>query len=92
VIAVERLRALPVEVAAVRFTGFGPDGNGFDVLQWLGDLGITADRYGDTIRMQTTEREPSTAFPLWTIVIGTEGEVYPISPAVRARKYERVQP
>lgn len=91
-IAIERLVALPVEVDAVRFTGFGPAGNGFDVLDWLHRLGATADRDGGTIRMRTTERETSTAYPLWTIVAGTQGEVYPISPAVRAAKYGSVQP
>jgi hypothetical protein len=89
-ITVERLRARPVEVDAVLFTGFEGDGNGYDVLRWLYDLGVTADRDGDTIRLRTTERETSTAYRGWTIVVGTEAEVYPISPAVRARKYDRV--
>lgn len=89
----ERLRALPVEVEAMRFTGFdGDDANGDQVFAWLHGHGIAATRGdGDTIRMRTTEREDSTAYPLWTIIIGTEGEAYPISPAVRARKYKRVQ-
>ena len=85
----ERLQALPVEVDAVLFTGFGANGNGWDVLDWLHGIGVSADRDGQAIRIQTTERETSTAFPLWTIVVGTDGEVYPISPAVRAAKYKR---
>lgn len=90
----ENWRAKPVTVQMARFTGFA-DGNGYELLGELHDLGVAADRdpvNADRIRMRTRERDDSHAEPGDWIVIGSRGEVYPIHPDVQSDKYERVQP
>lgn len=81
---------LPTRVPTqqVLFTGFEDGGNGWDILSWLHDHGIEA--YGDVdgIHLTTGEREEAVAPVGYWFVVGTQNEVYPISPAVHDAKYE----
>jgi hypothetical protein len=88
----ELWKTKPVVLQHVHFTGFGANGNGYAVLNLLHQLGVTADRYGDLLRIITPERTEAIAEADWWIVRGTRGEVYPVRPDVHEDKYERVQP
>jgi len=78
----------PVLIRQVQFTGFEDGGNGWDILSWLHDRGIEAYGDPDGIHLTTNEREEALAPVGHWFVIGTQGEVYPISDAVHNAKYE----
>lgn len=84
----ERWRAKPVEGDHVRFTGF-EGGNGDELVDWLIDvLGVVAVGAGGEIHLDTREREDAVARVGDWIIVGTQGEVYPVSAEVHAAKYE----
>jgi hypothetical protein len=87
-IAWEEWEAKPVRVRMVRFTGFGPTGNGWALLKDLEDRGVLVDKLDETLRIRTRARESVTFLGDW-IVIGTRDEVYPIEPPVQGDKYRR---
>lgn len=91
-IAPERWWPKVVATEHVLFTGFGEDGNGWDVLDWLHGLGVEAHGVGDAIRVTTEERADAWAQPGWWFVVGTRGEVYPVRPQVHDDKYQRDRP
>lgn len=85
----QRFKTKPVVTEQVRFEGFASGSNGFELLDWLNDaVGVKAVGDGPFLHLDTREREDATARPGDWIVIGTEGEVYPISDAVHQAKYE----
>jgi hypothetical protein len=78
---------LPVEVEAYEWTG------DLDAIpaEWRAAEAIAVEpETGDLI--VPTEQGPSHAKLGWTVIKGTEGELYPISPQVRAAKYEVLAP
>jgi hypothetical protein len=77
----------PIPVRQVQFTGFGDDGNGWDILSYLHDRGIEAYGRGDAIYLTTDDRAEGAAYAGWWLVIGTEGEHYFIRPSVHEAKY-----
>lgn len=87
-IAWETWRAKPVVLQMARFTGFGSDGNGYELLEWLHEHGIRAVRDGQDIRLNAQGRDDARAYPGDWVAIGTCNEVYPIRPDVHASKYE----
>ena len=91
-IRLQRFRSKPVITQQVRFEGFAQGSNGFELLDWLAARGVVAVGDGPFLHLDTREREDATARPGDWIVIGTEGEVYPISDAVHNAKYEPVEP
>ena len=91
-IAWEEWRPKPARTRHVQFTGFGPSGNGFELLADLEQRGVHAVGDGDLLHIDTRERADAIAHAGDWLVIGTRGEVYPVSPEVHADKYERVQP
>ena len=91
----ERWQTKPVVVEMVRFTGFGPNGNGDGLLTDLNDRGVLADRdpdHDDRIRINTREREEAIVRVGDYVVHGTRDEYYPIEPPVQHDKYQRVRP
>ena len=82
-------RPKDVIVRQVEFTGFGDDGNGWAILNFLHDRGITAYGRDDSqaIYFETDEREEAIARLGYWFVVGTEDEVYAIKPAVHTTKY-----
>lgn len=85
----EPWRNKPVVTEHVQFTGFENGGNGYELLDWLHDLGVLADRVDDTLRIRTPEREEAQAWRGDWIIRGTREEIYPIRADVHADKYER---
>ncbi len=89
----QEFQTRPVVNRQVQFTGFGDDGNGWEILNWLRDHGHEA--YGrenpDTIFLTTDDRAEATAYVGWGLVIGTRSEAYFIRPDVHDEKYVRVQ-
>ena len=80
-----------VVTSHAQFTGFGPDGNGDDLLIELADLG--ADVHGppdEMIEFRNRDGEDVTwAHPGDWVICGTQGEFYPVAPEVHADKYDR---
>jgi hypothetical protein len=83
---------LPPRNRQVQFTGYGR-GNGYALLSWLHERGISAVRDGDSILLLTEKREDAhLKVGDWLVeddTPGTEPEVWPIPPAVHDAKYRR---
>ena len=90
-IRLQRFRAKPIITEQIQFEGFAQGSNGFELLDWLNDRGVDAVGDGPFLHLDTRERQDATARPGDWIVIGTEGEIYPISEAVHNAKYEPVE-
>lgn len=78
-----------IPIRQVQFTGFGDDGNGWDILSYLHDRGIEAYGRGNTIYLTTDDRGEGVAHVGWWLCVGTEGEHYFIRPVVHETKYQQ---
>lgn len=82
-----------VPTMQVQFTGFGPGGNGYAMLDELHNRGVIAMRDGDDIRLHAGERDDTRAEPGYWFCeeVDSDRAVYPIRPAVHDAKYEQRQ-
>lgn len=71
-----------------RFTGFGPDGNGDDLLLVINDNGGDARGFEGEIVFRNHHGD-TWARPGDWVIKGTQGEFYPVSPEVHDDKYRR---
>lgn len=73
-----------------QFTGFGPDGNGDDLLVAVDDLGADVAGKDGAIAFRNRDGDDVTwAKPGDWIIRGTRGEVYPVTDDVHKDKYRR---
>lgn len=90
---IERWRKRPVVVEAVPFTGFGPGGNGFEVMDWINNSGGQAHadtEGGSEIVVATLEGDHWGRIGDW-VIRGIKGEFYPVKPDIFAATYERAE-
>lgn len=85
---VQRWQKRPVVIEAVEFTGFGPGGNGDQIIDWIRRRGGDAIREGDQIRIATLEGDHFGTVGD-EIIRGVVGEFYPCRRDVFDRTYER---
>ena len=80
----------PVITRHVEFTGMDEDtGNGWAILNWLHEKGIEAYGRDEVIYFETNEREQAVARVGYWFIVGTQDEIYAITPEVHADKYVR---